>query len=352
MKPDEIGRLAKRRCREMGVALRRHRLGVPKQRADDRQGQPLRRSDGREGVAQVMQPNIAQPRRQRNTGDRSSVLAFGNTRRPLQTVAQPRDHCRDQVGWIGAPQADGGGIPNAMPGFAKVDQRRCRIGARKHPRRGPRQRRQHLDRQRVEVNGFRASLAVRQARPSRDEIDIIPAKRLDLGKPGACEQQETDDADDRCRFGTRTLRIVEGRQRWRHVAMIRERYGSRDLESDAAAGFRLTRWLYALCWTGDDRPGLLFDRATTWLLAHKIPLPGITTLERLINRVRHRATLRLWRRLPQALTDEQRRKLHALVSVDGVPSVTLEELRTVPKQRSPTELLRHLEHIDAIRATA
>jgi len=139
------------------------------------------------------------------------------------------------------------------------------------------------------------------------------------------------------------------RQRWRHVAMIRERYGFRDLESDATAGFRLTRWLYALCWTGDDRPGLLFDRATTWLLAHKILLPGITTLERLISRVRHRATLRLWRRLARALTDEQRRKLDALMSSDGVTSAALEELRTVPKRRSPTELLRHFERIDAIR---
>jgi hypothetical protein len=94
------------------------------------------------------------------------------------------------------------------------------------------------------------------------------------------------------------------RQRWRHVVMIRERYGFRDLENEAPAGFRLTRWLYALCWTGDDRPGLLFDRATTWLLANKILLPGITTLERLVGRVRHRATVRLWRRLARALTDE------------------------------------------------
>lgn len=140
------------------------------------------------------------------------------------------------------------------------------------------------------------------------------------------------------------------RQRWRHVAIIRERYGFRDLENDAPAGFRLTRWLYALCWTGDDRPGLLFDRATTWLLANKILLPGITTLERLIGRVRHRATLRLWHGLTRALTDEQRRKLNALVSVDEVSSATLEELRTVPRRRLPTELLRHLERLDAIRS--
>jgi Domain of unknown function (DUF4158) len=54
----------------------------------------------------------------------------------------------------------------------------------------------------------------------------------------------------------------DGRQRWRHIAIIRERYGFRDLEEDAAAGFRLTRWLSVLCWTEDDRPGLLFGVAS------------------------------------------------------------------------------------------
>src|SRR4051812_22825530 len=48
----------------------------------------------------------------------------------------------------------------------------------------------------------------------------------------------------------------DGRQRWRHALAIREHYGFRNLEEDTAAGFRLTRWLYVLCWTGDDRPGL------------------------------------------------------------------------------------------------
>jgi hypothetical protein len=141
----------------------------------------------------------------------------------------------------------------------------------------------------------------------------------------------------------------DGRQRWRHTAIIREHYGFRDLEEDKAAGFRLTRWLYVLCWTGDDRPGLLFDRATTWLLAHKILLPGITTLERLISRVRYRATLRLWHRLTNALTDDQRQKLVALVTSDDDALNTLDDLRATPKRRSPTELLRHLERIDAIR---
>jgi hypothetical protein len=142
----------------------------------------------------------------------------------------------------------------------------------------------------------------------------------------------------------------DGRQRWRHTATIREHYGFRDLEEDPAAGFRLTRWLYVLCWTGDDRPGLLFDRATTWLLAHKVLLPGISTLERLISRVRHRVTLRLWHRLTHTLSAGQRRKLVALVASDDETLATLDDLRAAPKRRSPTELLRHLERIDAIRS--
>src|SRR4051812_36151453 len=39
----------------------------------------------------------------------------------------------------------------------------------------------------------------------------------------------------------------DGRQRWRHALAIREHYGFRNLEEDTAAGFRLTRWLYVLC---------------------------------------------------------------------------------------------------------
>lgn len=142
----------------------------------------------------------------------------------------------------------------------------------------------------------------------------------------------------------------DGRQRWRHIAMIRERYGFRDLEEDASARFRLTRWLYMLCRTGDDRPGLLFDRATAWLVTHKVLLPGVTTLERLISRVRHRANLRLWHRLTRALTDEQRQKLATLLTPDDTTLASLEDLRATPRRRSPTELLRHLERIDTIRA--
>ena len=64
-----------------------------------------------------------------------------------------------------------------------------------------------------------------------------------------------------------------GRPRKRHAALIRKAYGFRELTDDASARFRLTRWLYTLCWSGDDRPSLLIDRATAWMLANKILLP-------------------------------------------------------------------------------
>ena len=58
------------------------------------------------------------------------------------------------------------------------------------------------------------------------------------------------------------------RWRWHHPAEIREHYGYRDF-SDRFTQFQLNRWLYALCWTGTDRPSTLFDRATACALAPK-----------------------------------------------------------------------------------
>ena len=41
----------------------------------------------------------------------------------------------------------------------------------------------------------------------------------------------------------------DGKWRFAHAAQIRTEHGYRDL-ADRAAGFGLTRWLYAQCWTG------------------------------------------------------------------------------------------------------
>jgi len=68
----------------------------------------------------------------------------------------------------------------------------------------------------------------------------------------------------------------ESELRWEHSAEIRRHCGFSDF-GDQRIQFRLNRWLYALCWTGTDRPGVVFDRATTWLAAQKVLLPGVTS---------------------------------------------------------------------------
>ena len=141
------------------------------------------------------------------------------------------------------------------------------------------------------------------------------------------------------------------RQRERHLQVIRERYGFREFLDQGGMYFRLARWLYARCWSGEDRAALLFEQAVEWLLAHKVLLPGVTVLERFVGRVRDRAQRRLWRKLIEGLSADQRRRIDAMFTdEDPAAFSALETLRTVPTRRSPTELARHLDRLDAIRA--
>ena len=116
-------------------------------------------------------------------------------------------------------------------------------------------------------------------------------------------------------------------------------------------GFRLNRFLYALCWTGTDRPSTLFDRAVAWLVAAKVLLPGLSVLERAVARVRSRATGHLFRRLTSRLTTEQRARLDALVVVpDGARQSPLDRLREGPFIRSGPEIGRAVARSEEIRA--
>jgi hypothetical protein len=137
--------------------------------------------------------------------------------------------------------------------------------------------------------------------------------------------------------------------RWDHASEIRSRYGFREF-TDRSARFRLNRWLYALCWTGTDRPSALFDRAIAWLITHKILLPGVTVLERHIVRIRTRAQERVWLRLTQAVSSETKTKLEALLMVSEEGHVSmLDRLRKGPFLRSAPELVRALRRIDDVR---
>lgn len=145
------------------------------------------------------------------------------------------------------------------------------------------------------------------------------------------------------------LAYAETRQRQRHAGEIQERYGYR-VFADSSVGFRLARWLYALCWTGTDRPGELFNRATTWLLTHKVLLPGVTVLERFIAQLRSRVEERLWLTLGRSVTDEQRQHLQELLIVaEGNRYSRLDQLRSGPVMVSGPALVRALRRLDDVR---
>ena len=92
-----------------------------------------------------------------------------------------------------------------------------------------------------------------------------------------------------------------------HTALIRNQYQYREFTWPWS--FRLNRLLYTRSWISNERPSLLFDLATGWLIQHKILLPGASTLTRLISEVRERATNRLWQRLSALPSPAQIAKL-------------------------------------------
>ncbi|NJN66683.1 MAG: DUF4158 domain-containing protein [Chloroflexaceae bacterium] len=140
--------------------------------------------------------------------------------------------------------------------------------------------------------------------------------------------------------------------RWKHTADIRQRYGYTAF-AHQPAHFQFVRWLFIRAWYHHERPVVLFDRATAWLIQRKILLPGATILERLIATVRDRADARLWRLLAAPVTTEHQARLEALLRVpDGERMTTLERLRRAPTRQSGNGLRTALHRLTDIRPLA
>ncbi|HBD9326081.1 TPA: Tn3 family transposase [Legionella pneumophila] len=141
----------------------------------------------------------------------------------------------------------------------------------------------------------------------------------------------------------------QSEQRWRHTSEIRIRYGFKEF-NEKGIRFKLGRWLYALFWTGTDRPGLLFEQTVLWLINNKVLLPGITTVERFIAEIRSRMDTRLWRSLIKNLTDDQTEKLNNLLLVaDKQRQSLLDTLRKGPVRASSKTLVKALKRIETAR---
>jgi TnpA family transposase len=145
-------------------------------------------------------------------------------------------------------------------------------------------------------------------------------------------------------------RYKEGRPHWYHTQEIRESYGYREF-GVLPESFRLVRWLYTRAWLSEERPSLLFDMATSWLVEKKVLLPGVTVLARLISRIRERVSVRLWRVLAELPSAEQRLRLESLLEVtEGARTSKLERLRRSPTRVSAPGLIGVLRRLEEIRA--
>jgi len=78
----------------------------------------------------------------------------------------------------------------------------------------------------------------------------------------------------------------------RHRHFIREHYGYEEFHRSQRT-FTLLRRLYGREWLTEERPLVLFDFATTWLIQHKVLLPSASVLERLVDRTMNPANKRI-----------------------------------------------------------
>ncbi|SGZ09182.1 Transposase Tn3 family protein [Moritella viscosa] len=128
-----------------------------------------------------------------------------------------------------------------------------------------------------------------------------------------------------------------------HTAEIRSQYDYHEFNAPPWR-FRLTRLLYTRAWISNERPSLMFDFATSWLIQHKVLLPGATTLSRLISEIRDRAANQLWKRLSSLPSIEQKKKLDTLLEVPkGGRTSRFDRMRKGPVTISSIAFITALE---------
>jgi len=132
-----------------------------------------------------------------------------------------------------------------------------------------------------------------------------------------------------------------------HAREIREVCGYRDF---AEAEEKLRAWLAARVWATSEGPSVTFDRATAWLVEHKVLLPGSSVLARMVTAVREASAGRLWQALDARASAAGTAGLERMLEVGAGSRVsTLERLRRGPTRLSSLAMVAALERLVEIR---
>jgi Domain of unknown function (DUF4158) len=138
------------------------------------------------------------------------------------------------------------------------------------------------------------------------------------------------------------------RARQAHTTEIRDTYGYVAF-GEGHQAWSFLRWLYERAWTSNERPSVLVDRSTAWLVEHHVLLPGVSRLTRLVSQVRERANQRAWRHAGGQLEHGAAGRLDHLVELDPTSGVThLERLRRPPRNPSIEGLVAALDRLGEI----
>ncbi len=134
--------------------------------------------------------------------------------------------------------------------------------------------------------------------------------------------------------------------RFEHQAEIAAKGGYRDFAEAAA---ELERWVDDRAFTAGEGSKALFTGAVGWLRERQVLLPGVSTLARLVARVRDTATQRLYDTLTEQVTPTQARELgRALEVPDGERVSQLERWRHGPRTPSGRGMVTALTRVSEI----
>lgn len=141
-----------------------------------------------------------------------------------------------------------------------------------------------------------------------------------------------------------------GQTGYEHAEEISAVYGYADF-TDPEKNEQLRLFLSARAWTSSEGPVRLFERAAVWLRERKVLLPGISTLTRMVAKVRAEANDRIYSALIAAAGPALIQELEGLLRVeDGSRLTAWERLRTGPSRVSVQELRRGATLLCAVRA--